>query len=130
METGRVLCTLAGHTNGVDGVALSADGRLVVSASHDHTLKLWELETARELRTLVGHKLGVNGVALSSDGRLAVSASGDDTLKVWEVPTGAVIATFACDAAADCCAFINNEKIIAGDAGGHLHFLRLEKPIQ
>ena len=37
------------------GVALSADGRLAVSASHDQTLKVWEVATGRELRTLQGH---------------------------------------------------------------------------
>ena len=36
----------------VNGVAVSADGRLAVSASCDQTLKVWEVESGRELRTL------------------------------------------------------------------------------
>ena len=72
----------------VTGVALSGDGRRTVSASGDHTLKVWDVETGRELRTLQGHPDDVNGVALSGDGRRAVSASAD-TLKVWDVETGA-----------------------------------------
>ena len=47
--------TLQGHTTSVDGVALSVDGRIAVSASSDLTLKVWEVETGRELRTLYGH---------------------------------------------------------------------------
>ena len=35
-------------------MALSGDGRLVVSASHDKTLKVWDVESGRELRTLTG----------------------------------------------------------------------------
>ena len=43
----------------VRGVALSGDGRRAVSASDDHTLKVWEVESGRELRTLEGHTAGV-----------------------------------------------------------------------
>ncbi len=82
----------------------------------------------RELRTLKGHTSAVNGVALSGDGRRAVSASLDHTLKVWDVKTGEVTATFTCDGAAYCCVFIDQDRIIAGDAGCQVHFLRLEEP--
>ena len=55
LESGRELRTLAGHSEWVYGVAVSADGRLAVSASRDKTLKVWDLESGRELRTLAGH---------------------------------------------------------------------------
>ncbi len=129
VETGRELRTLQGHARAVTGVALSGDGRCAVSASDDFSLKVWDVETGRELRTLQGHKFYVTGVALSGDGRCAVSASWDQTVKVWDVEAGEVIATFACDVAAYCCAFIA-DRIVAGDAGGHVHFLRLEDPIR
>ncbi len=49
--------------------------------------------------------------------------------KVWDVESGVLLATFTCDAAATCCAFINDLKLIAGDNGGRrVHFLRLEEP--
>ncbi len=38
-----------------------------------------------------------------------------------------LFATFHCDAGARCCTFAGNQKIVAGDAGGHLHFLQLEE---
>jgi hypothetical protein len=50
----------------------------------------------------------------------------DKTLKVWELESGAPVATFTCDSAALCCAFIGNRKLIAGDALGRVHFLSLE----
>ena len=55
--------TLEGHTGVVADVALTGDGRLAVSASHDSTLKVWEVESGRELRTLKGHSGAVIGVA-------------------------------------------------------------------
>jgi WD40 repeat protein len=91
-------------------------------------VKVWDVETGRSLRTLRGHTNFVTGVALSEDGRRAVSASYDHTLKVWDLETGKAIATFTCDGAAYCCAFITDDRLIAGDAGGRVHFLRLEEP--
>ena len=99
-----------------------------MSASEDATLKVWDTDTGREFCTLKGHTDSVRGVALSGDGRRAVSASDDHTLRVWDVETGEVTATFTCDGAAYCCAFIANDRIIAGDASGQIHFLRLEEP--
>jgi len=50
-------------------------------------------------------------------------------VKVWEVITGEVLTTFTCDSPARGCAFADASNIIvAGDVGGHLHFLRLEEP--
>ena len=89
---------------------------------------MWDLESGRELRTLEGHSDWVTGVAVTPDGKRAVSASEDNTLKVWDLETGEVLATFTCDGAAHCCAFSEALKlIVAGDAGGHVHFLRLEE---
>jgi len=42
---------------------------------------------------------------------------------------GNCVATFACDSPASCCAWSDRLKlIVAGDTGGHVHFLRLEEP--
>jgi WD40 repeat protein len=127
LESGRELRTLEGHSRRVDGVAVSPDGQRAVSASRDKTLKVWDLESGRELRTLEGHSGPVRGVAVSPDGWRAVSASRDHTLKMWDLESGTVIATFTCDAAARTCAFINDRKLIAGDALGRVHFLCLEE---
>ena len=51
---GPLIRTLAGHTDWVNAVAVTPDGRRAVSASSDKTLKVWDLDR-RELRTLAGH---------------------------------------------------------------------------
>lgn len=84
---------LKGHYSAVQGVALSANGRRMVSASWDETLKVWDLESGRELRTLAGHSSAVFGVAVTADGKRAVSAAGDKTLKVWDIETGCEVRT-------------------------------------
>jgi WD40 repeat protein len=67
-------------------------------------------------------------VAATRDGKQAISASGDKTLKVWDLRTGLLIATFHCDGAARCCAFADNQRIVAGDAGGRVYILSLTEP--
>jgi WD40 repeat protein len=39
------------------------DGRRVVSASRDRTLKVWDIETGECVATLEGHSLGVRCAA-------------------------------------------------------------------
>jgi WD40 repeat protein len=85
------VCILKGHF--ASAVAITPDGRFVVSASGDKTLKVWDLNSGTELRTLSGHTDGVNAVAITPDGKLAVSASNDDTLKVWDIDSGTELNT-------------------------------------
>ena len=82
-----------GHESEVMACAVTSDGRRVVSASRDKTLRVWELETGRELATLRGHTSQVRACAVMPDGRRVVSASHDKTLKVWDIETGRQLAT-------------------------------------
>jgi WD40 repeat protein/serine/threonine protein kinase len=72
-----------GHTGPVTSICLSADGRFVVSASTDRSVKLWNAADGACLRTLTGHADAVTSVALSPDGRHAISGSADRTLRRW-----------------------------------------------
>jgi hypothetical protein len=65
----------------------------VVSASNDHTLKVWDLDSGRVLSTLQGHANSVSACAVTPDGRRVVSASYDKTLKVWDLESGRELAT-------------------------------------
>lgn len=80
----RSLVIQDGHSSVVTSVAFSPDGRFIVSASHDNTLKFWNMD-GRLLKTVRGHSNRIEGVAFSPDSKLIVSASHDNTLKLWGV---------------------------------------------
>ena len=50
--SGQQLAKLEGHTAGVWGVSLSADGRLLASGSFDGTARLWDASNGAHLHTL------------------------------------------------------------------------------
>jgi WD40 repeat protein len=88
-----LLRTLEGHSAPVSSVTVTPDGKQAVSASWDHTLKVWDLATGHVARTLEGHSASLECVAVTPDGQRAVSASDDFNLKVWDLETGRELRT-------------------------------------
>jgi endonuclease YncB( thermonuclease family) len=66
-------------------MAITSDGKTLVSGSLDKTIKLWDLTTYKERTTLKGHADSVLCVALAPDGRTLASASRDGSIKVWDL---------------------------------------------
>jgi len=65
--------------------AFSADGRLLVSASKDATVKCWEVESGKMTASgdLGGHEGEVFAVDWAPDGKRVGSGSRDKTVRIW-----------------------------------------------
>ena len=95
----RVLKTLTGHEAGVWDVALAPKfGHLLLSASTDKTVKVWNFQDDPEdytnMRTYYGHEQAVRSVAYSADCKSFVSGSFDRSMKVWDLETGQCTGSF------------------------------------
>jgi dipeptidyl aminopeptidase/acylaminoacyl peptidase len=82
------IATLQAHTNLVRCIALSPDGKTLVSGSDDLTVRVWDLPAGKVRTTLRGHQGRVEFVALTSDAKTVVSADRDGVIKVWDADAG------------------------------------------
>ena len=71
--------------------ALSGDGRTLVAAQPDGTLRVWRVATgpassADDAGKLAGHAKRVVALAVNETGTVVVSAGEDDALRIWKIP--------------------------------------------
>merc|ERR1712190_458259 len=91
---------MGGHRGWVTSIATTYEqSNLVVSASRDKTLMIWELTPGETTsgyarKSLTGHSQPVSSVVLSSDGQFALSGSWDSTMRLWDLNAGATVRTF------------------------------------
>ncbi len=82
-----------GHTDKVESVAYSPDGKRLATGSDDKTAKIWDAGTGKLLMTLLGHTDKVESVAFSPDGKRLATGSDDKTAKIWDARTGKELMT-------------------------------------
>ena len=78
------------HTDAVDSVEFSRDGRLLATASRDHDARVWDVATGVQLVLLRGHFGPVFGASFSPDARWVVTA-GPTTAGLWPVDSGRLL---------------------------------------
>jgi WD40 repeat protein len=81
-NTGKHVLTYRGHTNGVQALAWSPNGKYLASGSWDTTVQVWEAASGRRLFTYDGHDNLVSALAWSPDSKRIASAAYD--LQVWQ----------------------------------------------
>ncbi|MBI3407512.1 MAG: WD40 repeat domain-containing protein [Planctomycetes bacterium] len=84
--TGKEHRRFEGHSGPVPAMALSPDGRRLLTGGDDKTIRLWDVNSGKELHKFTGHNDTVQCVAFSSDGRRAISGSFDRTVRLWGLP--------------------------------------------
>ena len=83
----QLVRTLSGHSEYVLSVAVSSDGRRVLSGGgdRDFNVHVWDAASGAQLAVLQGHSKAVRCITVSSDGQLAASASYDSIVCVWDL---------------------------------------------
>ncbi|MCB1211680.1 MAG: WD40 repeat domain-containing protein, partial [Verrucomicrobiales bacterium] len=92
---GTLMQSYAGHLDAVYALALSPDGKMLVTGAYDQKIRLWDVGSGKELAMLKGHNGAVNGLSFRPDGKVLASASGDRTVKLWAIPGGTRLDTLS-----------------------------------
>jgi WD40 repeat protein/tRNA A-37 threonylcarbamoyl transferase component Bud32 len=130
VKTGKLLATMHGHTNQVTRLVFSPDGKRMLTASMDRSVRVWDASPeqagrdSEALLVLRGHTGWVEHAAFSPDGRRIVSSSHDRTMRYWDAKTGELLAVL-CGHTAEvhAAAFLEGAPVlVSASADGTLRF--------
>ena len=90
--------TLTGHTDWINDLTFSQDGKLLYSCSgtmfgSDNTVRVWEVATGKCLKVFSGHQSDVNTIDESPNGKWIISSSDDCTMKIWDISQQKLLCT-------------------------------------
>ena len=71
------------HGRPVRGLALSPDGKMLVTASFDYSAVVWKAKGLEEHMTLLGHEAAVNTAEFSPNGKVLATAGDDGVILLW-----------------------------------------------
>jgi WD40 repeat protein len=86
--------TYRGHTDGVQAVVWSPDGKRIASASLDKTVQVWDASDGGHVFTYRGHTDQVFTLAWSPDGKYLASGGPDKTVQIWNAADGDHVFTY------------------------------------
>src|SRR5262249_29757588 len=103
------------HPGGINAMVLPPDGKAVLTAGGDGTVRVWDVSTGKELRRFGAFRSAVQSIALSPDGkRLVVNSIGT---AVFEVATGKELVAVERYLSHCPLTFLNGDCFLAGNGG-------------
>jgi len=69
------------HDGSIEAIAITPDASTIVSASKDHTAKIWR---GNQCVATLQHAKEIFAAAISNDGKTIVTGSYDRTVKIWD----------------------------------------------
>ena len=89
----QLVMDLVGHSQVVNEVAFSPDGKLIATGSDDNSVRLWDAQSGKSIRTLSGHQGRVTHIAFSPDSAWLVTGADDNTIRRWNTADGKLLET-------------------------------------
>jgi WD40 repeat protein len=81
------LTTFVGHSDYLNSLTFSPDGKWLASTSMDNTVRVWNVSQQKLGFVLRGHTDWVIAIDFSADGMQLASGSTDGTIRIWDTTT-------------------------------------------
>lgn len=85
------LRVLEGHQAPVNAVAFSLDSSILVSASLDRAVRVWNWDTGECIYELKGTRAPICATALSPDAEVVAAAAINGIIRIWSLATGSCV---------------------------------------
>ncbi len=95
IDSKEVIREFVGHSEVVSAIQLTKDGKKLLSASWDGSIRLWDIATGLMDRKLIGHQGGVYAAIFNNAEKNIFSGGADRVIRMWDVSTGKVVKTFS-----------------------------------
>ena len=87
-ETGELVGSPLGHSGSVFAVAISPDGKEVLTGGRDQQARIWNLQTRHPTERVLAHLGAVQDVAYSPDGTRILTGTATGEVYMWSAATG------------------------------------------
>ncbi len=94
IDSKKIVRSFEGHTDMVSSMQLSQDGKRLLSASWDGSIRLWDIATGLAERKFTGHKGAVHIALMNGPENGIYSAGADRNIRYWDIASGKVQKTF------------------------------------
>ena len=92
-NSGQLIHSFEGHTNDVDKLLISPDGKYLASSGRDGRIRIWDIKS-KECIQILAHRNYINSLSLSQDGSYLLSIS-ENTVNIWNLEFGKVVQSFS-----------------------------------
>lgn len=124
--SGEMLREVGSPGRVISALALSRDGKLLLSGDYGASVKLWRAEEAGEaLWTAYHQKGGVMSASFSTDGKLVATGGVDKTARVWKVEDGEALHTLGWHKDWISSVTFSGNRLISGSFDDHINLWAL-----
>lgn len=92
LKRNSLFVTLTGHRAALRSAVFSADGKFVLTASDDHTARVWKADGTGPTIVLAGHQGAITAAEFSPDSKgetlRVLTTSADGTARIWTIRGG------------------------------------------